>query len=44
MYMAQAAWPLANVLGVDLSTFKLAISQIKLDKKSADVRSKVRGR
>lgn len=42
MYMVQAAWPSAQLLGVDMSTYKLAISQAKLEKKPASVRSKVR--
>ncbi|CAN0518653.1 unnamed protein product, partial [Laminaria digitata] len=41
MYMAQSAWPQANLLGVDMSTFKLAISAAKLEKKPESVRSKV---
>lgn len=41
MYMVQSAWPNAQMLGVDMSTFKLAISQAKLDKKPTGVRSKV---
>lgn len=41
MYMAQSAWPGANLLGVDMSTFKLAISAAKLEKKPESVRSKV---
>lgn len=42
MYMVQSAWPNANLLGVDMSTFKLAISAAKLDKKADSIRSKVR--
>ncbi|CAM9897005.1 unnamed protein product [Ascophyllum nodosum] len=41
MYMIQSAWPHADLLGVDLSTFKLAISLTKLEKKPTSVRSKV---
>lgn len=41
MYMAQSAWPSANLLGVDMSTYKLAISAAKLEKKPKSVRSKV---
>lgn len=41
MYMAQSAWPSANLLGVDMSTYKLAISAAKLEKKPESVRSKV---
>ncbi|CAN0426037.1 unnamed protein product, partial [Ectocarpus sp. 8 AP-2014] len=33
MYMVQTAWPQADLLGVDMSTYKLAISQAKLEKK-----------
>lgn len=42
MYMVQSAWPSANLLGVDMSTFKLAISKSKLDKKADSIQSKVR--
>lgn len=42
MYMVQTAWPNADLLGVDMSTFKLAISQAKLEKKADSVQSKVR--
>lgn len=42
MYMVQSAWPSANLLGVDMSTFKLAISKAKLEKKADSVQSKVR--
>lgn len=41
MYMVQSAWPNADLLGVDMSTFKLAISLAKLEKKPASVKSKV---
>lgn len=41
MYMVQSAWPNADLLGVDMSTFKLAISQTKLEKKPVSVKSKV---
>lgn len=41
MYMVQTAWPSAKLLGVDMSTYKLAISALKLAKKSESVRSKV---
>lgn len=41
MYMVQTAWPQANLLGVDMSTYKLAISQAKLEKKPAQMQSKV---
>lgn len=41
MYMVQTAWPNANLLGVDMSTYKLAISQAKLEKKSEAMQSKV---
>lgn len=41
MYMVQTAWPQANLVGVDMSTYKLAISQAKLDKKPEQMRSKV---
>lgn len=42
MYMVQTAWPQANLLGVDMSTYKLAISQAKLEKKPEQMQSKVR--
>lgn len=42
MYMVQTAWPQANLVGVDMSTYKLAISQAKLEKKPAHMQSKVR--
>ena len=42
MYMVQTAWPQANLVGVDMSTYKLAISQAKLEKKPEHMQSKVR--
>ncbi|CAM9806293.1 unnamed protein product [Ectocarpus sp. 13 AM-2016] len=41
MYMVQTAWPQADLLGVDMSTYKLAISQAKLEKKPESMQSKV---
>lgn len=41
MYMVQTAWPQADLVGVDMSTYKLAISQAKLEKKSEAMKSKV---
>ncbi|CAM9753765.1 unnamed protein product [Scytosiphon promiscuus] len=41
MYMVQTAWPQANLVGVDMSTYKLAISQAKLEKKPQSMQSKV---
>ncbi|CAN0134861.1 unnamed protein product, partial [Ectocarpus fasciculatus] len=41
MYMVQTAWPQANLVGVDMSTYKLAISQAKLEKKPESMQSKV---
>lgn len=45
LYIVQSTWPpicSAELLGVDISTFTLAISQAKLDKTSDIVQSKVR--
>ncbi|CAB1096673.1 unnamed protein product [Ectocarpus sp. CCAP 1310/34] len=41
MYMVQTAWPQADLVGVDMSTYKLAISQAKLEKKPESMQSKV---
>lgn len=41
MYMVQTAWPQADLVGVDMSTYKLAISQAKLEKKPKSMQSKV---
>ena len=42
MYMAHAMWPHAEMLGVDLSTYKLAIAEDKRREQSADMADRVR--
>ncbi|CAM9433445.1 unnamed protein product [Chrysoparadoxa australica] len=41
MYMIQNKWKYADLLGIDLSTYKLAISGLKLLRKPDDVQKKV---
>jgi ubiquinone/menaquinone biosynthesis C-methylase UbiE len=42
MFMIQSTWPQAQLLGVDLSTYKLAIASAKLSTKSAAVAERVK--
>ncbi|KAG5181280.1 S-adenosyl-L-methionine-dependent methyltransferase [Tribonema minus] len=41
MFMVQSTWPRAHLTGIDLSTYKLALAQTKLEKKAPEVRSRV---
>jgi trans-aconitate methyltransferase len=42
MFMIQSTWPQAQLLGVDLSTYKLAIASAKLSTKPAAVAERVK--